>query len=323
MKAVGHFDFGGPEVLEVLDLPDPIPGPGEVRIRVHAAAVSPTDTLRRAGIRALDGKPHEELREQPRPLVPGMEVAGILEEIGPGTECDLAVGTHVAGVVFPHGTHGAYSEQIVLPVESIVPAPAGVGHIAASTLLMNGLTAQVCLDELGLEPGQTVGVTGAAGTLGGYAVQLAKARGLRVVADASSADRPLVEELGADVVVERGRDVANRFLQAAPGGVDGLVDAAVLNDEVVGAVRPGGRLATVRHYEGPPVNGVTFRAVKVRYYLRDTAKLDDLRQLVEDGKLQLRVAGTYPFAQAAEAHRRLADGGTRGRLVLTFDDEKP
>jgi NADPH2:quinone reductase len=318
MKAIGYFDFGGPEVLQVVELADPVPGAGEARIRVRAAAVSPTDTLRRAGIRALDGAPADDLRAQEKPLVPGMEVAGVLEEIGPDTPTSLRVGDHVAGVVFPRGSHGAYSEQIVLPIESIVRAPAGVDDVAASTLLMNGLTAQVCLDEIDLQPGQTVGVTGAAGTLGGYVVQLAKARGLRVVADASPADKSLVEALGADVVVERGDGVAERFAAASDGGVDGVVDAAVLNEKIVAGVRPGGRIATVRHYEGQPTSGVTFHAVKVRYYLRDTHRLEELRQLVEDGKLQLRVAATYPAARAAEAHRRLAEGGTRGRLVLTF-----
>jgi len=320
MKAIGHNDFGGPGVLQVVNLPDPVPGTGEVRITVKAAAISPTDTLRRAGIRALDGKPADELRTQEKPLVPGMEVAGVLEEIGPGTATDLRVGEHVMGVVFPKGTHGAYSEQIVLPVESVVRTPAGVDDVAASTLLMNGLTAQASLDELDLQPGQTLGVTGAAGTLGGYVVQLAKVRGLRVIADASPADKALVASLGADVVVERGDGVVDRFLAAAPGGVDGLADCAVLNEKIVGAVRPGGRLVTVRHYEGPPVDGVTFRAVRVRYHLRDTRRLDELRRLAEDGKLTLRVAGTYPAAQAPEAHRQLERGGTRGRLVLTFGD---
>ncbi len=320
MRAVGHVEFGGPEVLHLVELPDPVPGVGEVRVRVTAAAVSPTDTLRRAGIRALDGKPADELRTQDRPLVPGMEFAGVLEELGPDTQTDLQVGDHVIGVVFPKGTHGAYSEQIAVPIESVVLAPAGVDDATASTLPMNGLTALACLDVLGLEAGQTVGVTGAAGTLGGYTVQLAKARGLRVVADTSPADSALVESLGADVLVERGDGVADRFRDAVPGGVDGLVDAAVLNEKIVAAVRPGGRIATVRHYEGPTLNGVTFHAVKVRYHLRDTSQLNELRRLVESGALRLRVAQTYPAARAAEAHRRLAAGGTRGRLVITFGD---
>lgn len=321
MKAIGHNHFGGPEVLEVVDLPDPVPGVGEMRIRVRAAAVSPTDTLRRAGIRALDGGPADELRTQEKPLVPGMEVAGVLEEIGPDTTTDLRIGDHVMGVVFPKGTHGAYSETIALPVESVVQTPAGVDDVAASTLLMNGLTAQACLDELGLEYRQTIGVTGAAGTLGGYVVQLAKVHGLRVIADAAAVDRSTVESLGADVIVERGAGVVDRFLAAAPGGVDGLVDCAVLNEKIAGAVRRGGRIVTLRHYQGPPVNDVTFHAVKVRHHLRETHKLDELRRLVEGGKITLRVAGTYPANDAAKAHEQLAQGGTRGRLVLTFGAE--
>lgn len=322
MKAIGHFDFGGPEVLRVVELPDPIPGEGEVRIRVRAAAVSPTDILRRKGIRARDGAPAEELSAQERPLVPGMEVAGVVDAIGSGTVTSLQVGQRVIGAAFPKGTHGAYSEQIVLPIESVVPAPRGVDDTLAATLPMNGLTAMVCLDALALQPGQTVAVTGAAGTLGGYVIQIAKAWGLRVVADASPADSQLVRSLGADIVVERGDGLVERILEAVPGGVDGLVDAAVLNEKVVGAVRAGGTIATVRHYAGPPIEGVFFRAVKVRYHLRETHRLLELRRLVEEGKLRLRVSGVYPADQAAAAHRRLEAGGTRGRLVLTFNDSQ-
>lgn len=137
---------------------------------------------------------------------------------------------------------------------------------------------------------------------------------------AAEKDRALVEELGADMVVPRGNDVADSFLETVPGGVDGLADGAVLNEKVIAAIRPGGRLVSVRYYEGEPVNGVTYHYVRVSHYVRERAKLDQLRELVEEGKLTLRVAGTYPAAQAAEAHRRLALGGTRGRLMLIFDD---
>jgi NADPH:quinone reductase len=314
MKAIGHHEFGGPEVLEEVELPEPVPGPGQVRIRVRAAAVNPTDTLRRSGLRA------EEMSGQGKPYVPGMDLAGILEDIGPNTDTDLSVGDHVMGILFPQGSHGAYSEQVVLPAESVMRVPTGVEDAAAATLPMNGLTACMTLDMLELEPGQTIGVTGAAGTYGGYVVQLAKAKGLRVVADAAEQDRDRVKACGADIVVARGDDVAGRFLQAVPGGVDGLADGAVLNERVVGAVRPGGRLVTVRHYQGDPVNGVTYHPVRVGPRVREQAKLDYLRRLVEEGKLALHVAAEYPAAQAAEAHRRLELGGTRGRLVLAFGD---
>lgn len=319
MKAIGLNEFGGPEVLQPIELLDPTPGRGELLVRVRAAAVSPTDTLRRAGIRARDMQPMPELAEQGFPLVPGMEFAGILDEIGPDTETPLAVGDHVMGTIFPYGTSGAYSELIVVPAESVVRTPKGVDDVAASTLPMNGLTAMATLELLDLRPGQVLGVTGAAGTYGGYVVQLAKVAGLRVIADASDKDRDLVTSLGADIVVERGDDVADRFLEQVPGGLDGLADGAVLNEKVVRAVRTGGNFVTVRHYESEPLDGVRVHAVMVRHNLRDTDKLDQLRQLVEEEKLTLRVADTYPASDAAEAHRRLQTGGTRGRLVLTFD----
>ncbi|WP_200945141.1 MULTISPECIES: NADP-dependent oxidoreductase [unclassified Nocardioides] len=304
----------------MIELPDPEPRVGEIRVRVYAAAVSPTDTLRRAGVRALDGQPATELADQDFPLVPGMEFAGVVVEIGPDTDADVKVGDHVMGAMVPSGTRGSYAEQVVVPADSVVRTPAGVDDVAASTLPMNGLTALISIDALQVAPGQTIGVTGAAGTYGGYVVQLAKAAGLRVIADAAEKDRDLVASFGADVVVARGDDVADRFLEAAPGGLDGLVDGAVLNELVVGAVRPGGRLVTVRHYESEPIGGVTFHAVRVRYFVHDRAKLEQLRELVDSGQLTLRVAQTFPAADASEAHEVLARGGTRGRLVLTFDD---
>lgn len=320
MKAIGYDEFGGPDVLHVVDLPDPDIVPGHVRVRVRAAAVSPTDTLRRAGIRARDLQPDEALTTQGWPMVPGMEFAGIVEEIGPDTMTTLNVGDHVLGILRPNGTFGAYSEQVVVPAESVVRTPEGVNDVAASTLPMNGLTAQMTLDKLELAPGDTIAVTGAAGTYGAYVVQLAKAAGLTVIADAAPKDRDLVKGFGADIIVDRGDDVADRILEAAPDGVDGLADGAVLNELVLPAVRRGGRLATVRHWESEePINGVDVVAVKVRYYFREQDRLKRLRDLVEAGTLTLRVADTLPAEQAAEAHRRLAAGGVRGRIVLTFD----
>ena len=320
MKAIGYVEFGGPEVLHVVELPDPVAGQGQVRVRVRAAAVNPTDTLRRAGIRARDGQPAEELSEEDKPMVPGMEFAGVLEEIGPGTETPLSVGDHVMGMLRPKGTHGAYSEQVVVSAESIVRTPAGFDDVAASTLPMNGRSAQMTLDLLDLSSGDTIAVTGAAGTYGAYVVQLAKANGLTVVADAAPKDLELVKSLGADIVVERGDDVAERIEEAVPGGVDGLADGAVLDELVLPAVRPGGCLATVRNWESGPINGVAIRTVRVPNYCCERDKLDKLRDLVEEGKLTLRVAATLPAEQAGEAHRRLAEGGLRGRLVLTFSD---
>jgi NADPH2:quinone reductase len=312
MKAVGVVSFGGPEALEVVELPDPEAGPGEVRIRVHAATVNPTDTGLRNGARAA------QIKDIPPPYVPGMDAAGVLDQIGEGVSTTLRLGDRVMAIVVPSGSHGAYSELIVVPVESVVRVPAGSSDAQASTLPMNGLTTRMALDELDLQPGQILGVTGAPGAVGGYAIQLAKTEGLRVVADASPSDEQLVRDLGADLVVARGQDFADRVRQAVPEGVDGLIDAALLDQLAVPAVCDGGRIATVRGYRGAEDRGITFHPVFVRNYAREQVKLDRLRQLAEEGRVTLRVAAVLPADQAPDAHRRLEAGGTRGRLVLEF-----
>ena len=310
MRAVGVIEFGGPEALQVVEVEEPHAGPGQVRVLVHAATVNPTDTYIRNGARA------EALRREPPPYVPGMDAAGILDELGEGVTTGLAVGDRVMAIVLPHGSHGAYSEKIVLPAASVARAPAGSTHAEASTLPMNGLTTRLALDLLALTPGQVLGVTGSAGAVGGYAIQLAKADGLTVVADASEADEELVRNLGADTVVRRGEGVARRIREQVPEGVDGLVDAAVQGQDVLAAIRDDGAMAVVRGYEGPTERGITIHPVWVRNYAEDWNRLDRLRQQAEAGLITLRVAQVYPAGQAAEAHRRLEAGGTRGRLVI-------
>ena len=221
-------------------------------------------------------------------------------------------------IVVPKGSHGAYREQIVLDARSVVRAPAGKSHVEAATLPMNGLTARLTLDLLKLSPGQVIAVTGAAGAYGGYVIQLAKVEGLTVIADASEKDEKLVQSLGADIVVRRGDDVASRIREHFPRGVDGLADGAVLNALVIPAVRDGGAFTAVRGFEGVPQRDIHFTATWVRSYAQEWEKLDRLRQLVEAGKITLRVADVYPPERAADAHRRLEAGGTRGRLVIQF-----
>jgi NADPH:quinone reductase len=304
-------EFGGPEALHIVDVePEPM-GPGQVRLRVRAAAVNPTDTHGRSGAYA-DRDP-----VKTPPWVPGMDVAGEVVELGEGVD-HLAVGDLAMGIVVPFGPYGAYREDKVLSGNSVVRAPEGVDAVAASTLPMNGLTARLALDLMALSPGQVLAVTGAAGAFGGYVVQLAKADGLTVVADASEADEQLVRDLGADVVVRRGDDVAQRIREHFPEGVDGLADGSVQDELVLPAVKDGGAVATVRGYRGNGERGLRVFPTLVRRVAEDRAALDRLRQQVEDGVVTLRVARTFPAEQAAEAHRVLERGGVRGRLVLTF-----
>jgi NADPH:quinone reductase-like Zn-dependent oxidoreductase len=312
MRAVGVTEFGGPEALHLVDVPAEPLGPGQVRLRVTAATVNPTDTYSRNGT-YQHRDPVKEF-----PYVPGMDVAGELVEIGAGGPTDLELGDHVMGVVVPTGAHGGYREDLVLPVRSIARVPAGAGDAAASTLPMNGLTARLALDRMALQPGQVLAVTGAAGAFGGYVVQLARSEGLTVVADASEADEELVRELGADVVVRRGDDVAARIREQFPAGVDGLADGSVQDAAVLPAVKDGGAVATVRGYRGDGQRDLRVFPVLVPEYAEEAEALDRLRDQVEKGELTLRVAQTFPAADAAAAHRRLEAGGVRGRLVLTF-----
>src|SRR6478672_7919671 len=311
MRAAGVTEFGGPEALHIVDVPDEPLGPGQVRLWVAAATVNPTDTYCRSGAYA-----ERDPQKQP-PWVPGMDVAGEVIEVGEGVD-HVAVGDAVMGIVVPTGAHGGYREDLVLPGDSVVRVPAGTDAVAASTLPMNGLTARLALDLMGLRPGQVLAVTGAAGAFGGYVVQLAKADGLTVVADASEADEQLVRDLGADVVVRRGDDVAERIREQFPDGVDGLADGAVQDAAVLPAVKDGGAVATVRGYRGDGQRDLRVFPVLVREYAEEAGALDRLREQVEKGELTLRVAQTFPAADAAEAHRRLEAGGVRGRLVLLF-----
>jgi NADPH:quinone reductase len=309
---VGLSEFGGPEVLRVLDLPEPHAGPGELRIRVHAAAVNPIDTVLRSGARP------EQVKVGSPPYVLGMDAAGVLEQIGAGVSTDLRVGEHVMAIVVPRGANGAYAERVVVPAESVVRVPAGATDGEAASLLLNGLTARLALDLLDLKPGQTVAVTGAAGAVGGYAIQLARADGLRVIADAAPRDEQLVTQLGADIVLPRGDDFPQRVRAAVPDGVDGLVDGALFDWLALPAVHDGGRIATLRRFSDTGERGITFHPVVAYDYIRERAKLFHLRQQVEDGDVTLRVARILPAEQAADAHRLLEAGGVRGRLILQF-----
>ena len=313
MKVIGVVEYGGPEALRIFEVPEPHAGPGEVRIRVHAATVNPTDTLVRNGGRA------DAQKEFDPPYVPGMDAAGVIDEIGPegagAVEHELAIGDEVMAIVIPRGSHGAYSQHVVVPVDSVTAIPRGATLVEASTLPMNGLTARRALDLLALQPGQTLAVTGAAGAVGGYVIQLAKIEGLRVIGDASPADTDLVRGLGAEVVA-RGDGVTDRIRALVPGGVDGLVDGAVLQERALPAVRDGGALAAVRTFRGETERGITIHSVWVRDYAHERAKLDRLRQQAEAGDLTLRVARTFPADQASEAHRLLEAAGIRGRLVI-------
>ena len=303
MRAVVISEPGGLEVLGVADRPVRDAGPDEVRIAVKAAAVNPTDIgLRERG-------PGDDLAP---PWVPGMDAAGAVESVGDGVD-RVGVGDEVMAAVSPRRPEGgAQAELVVVPAASVVPIPDGATLQQAATLPMNGLTARLGLQLLGLEAGQTLAVSGGAGLLASYVIPLAKVRGLRVIADAKPDDQELVRSFGADVIVPRGRE-------AATDGVDALFDTALLGRAAFPAIRDGGAMAVVRGWDdSSPERGIEIRQILVFSVLGRTDWLQELRELASDGRISLRVAGEYPPEQAAEAQRVMAAGGLRGRAVIVF-----
>jgi NADPH2:quinone reductase len=299
MRAIIVRRYGGPEVLEFVDVPTPEPAGGEVRIAVAAAAVNPVDIATRAGY--LDHVVKGRL-----PIGVGWDLAGTVDAIGPGV-AEFAVGDAVIALIDRVvGETGAYATHAVVPATAVARAPAGVDPVAAATLPLNALTAEQALDLLGLSAGQTLLVTGAAGALGEYAVTLGARRGLHIIGLARESDEAGVRAAGAADFVTN----ADQLTVA----VDGALDAAGLVKDALAAVREGGAFIAVNDPSEPAAErGIAVQTVHVHH---DGARLAQLAADVEAGLLNLRVAGTLPLAKAAEAHERVAAGGIRGRFVL-------
>ncbi|MFF9495384.1 NADP-dependent oxidoreductase [Streptomyces flaveolus] len=306
MRAVVARGYGGPEVLETVMVPLPEPGPGQVRIRVEAATVNPVDLVTRSGALVEAG-----LMAARECTGIGWDVAGVVERLGAGVTA-FVPGQRVIGLRdLLDVSRGAYAEYLVLDATAVAPAPPDATAAAAATLPLNGLTALQALDLLGLVAGDTVLVTGATGAVGGFAVDLAVRRGLRVVAQAGAADEEFVRGLGAEWVVGRdASDLASDVRRLVPGGADGALDTAGHGIRALAAVRTKGAFATVVGGSAPlPLRGIR---VHQQWISADGAALAELAAM----GLTLRVADTLPLERAAEAHDRLAAGGMRGRPVL-------
>jgi NADPH:quinone reductase-like Zn-dependent oxidoreductase len=306
--AVAIPEAGALEVLTVIERPDREPRPGEVRVRVRFAAVNPTDI----GLCRNGGG------DRPSPWVPGMDAAGEIEMVGDGVT-RLTVGEPVMAVCTPRRADGgAQSERLVVPGASVVAIPARSTLADAATLPMNGLTAMLGLEMLGVGDGDTIAVSGGAGLLASYAIPLAKERGCDVIADARPGETEFVRGFGADTVVARSEDFAAAIRAVAPDGVAGVFDTALLDGDALGAIRDGGGLAVVRGWDGPSERGIAVHRVMVREVLERTEWLEHLRTLAGDGRIVLRPLDAFAPTGAAEAYRRMDAGGLRGRLLIAF-----
>ena len=309
MKAVVIHRFGGPEVLEVAELDVPEPAAGQVRIRVQAAAVNPVDIATRAGSLADHG-----LMVANGRIGIGWDLAGVIDALGPDTDRFRPGDPVIAMRDLLSASVGAQAEYVVLDTEAVAPAPRSVSPVEAATIPLNGLTAAQALDILALPEDAWLLVTGAAGALGGFALQLAALRGLRAIAVASPADESLVRKLGADAFVPRTENVGSAVRRVVPGGVHGALDAASIGISALDGVRDGGSFVAVAAGAAPtPLRGTSVHNVWIR---TDAPRLAELSALVDAGRLICRVAAVRPLDTVAAAHEAVSAGGLRGRIVL-------
>ena len=299
MKAARFSQFGGPEVLEIVDLPDPHPGPGQIRVAVHAAGVNPSDWKARKG--ELGGE---------LPQTTGRDVAGVADEIGEGVT-DVAVGDRVFG--FSGGSAGAGAAELAL-LSDYAPIPPSLDFAGAAGLPVVLETATRALDALGAGAGTTLLINGASGGIGSVAVQLAVARGARVIGIASPGNHDYLRSLGAEPV-GYGPGLAGRVRAVAPGGTDLALDVAgsgVL-PELIELTGGPEHVVTLADFAGAQEYGVRFSRGEDGRALHAIAEIGEL---IESGRFSLPVVHTFPLGEIAAAHRVSEDGHVRGKLVL-------
>ncbi|WP_242587485.1 NADP-dependent oxidoreductase [Streptomyces sp. MST-110588] len=314
MRAISQDTFGGPEVLKEVRLARPRPGPGQVLVRVRAAGLNPTDWKHRAGGGFL-GEP---------PFVLGWDVSGVVEETGLGVAL-LEPGDEVFGMLpHPYGV-GAHAEYVTAPTRVFARKPPGIDHIQAGALPLAALTAwQALVDTARLRSGQRVLIHAAAGGVGHLAVQIAKARGAYVIGTASAGHHAFLRGLGADEVIDYRED---DFAEAVAGSV---TEVDVVLDAIGGdyrtrslrVLRRGGVLVSLQPYGKRELVAEAERygvRAEVMIVEADHAGMNAVAELAAAGGLRATIAGTFPLARAAEAHKLGETGRTAGKLVLMME----
>ena len=308
MHTIRQHVLGGPEVLTLVEVDRPEPGPTEILVRVRAAGVNPVDwKVRRSG--GLLGAP---------PFTVGWDVSGVVARLGPGVT-RFQVGDEVYGMPrFPRAA-GAYAEYVTGPSRHFARKPTTVDHITAAGLPLAGITAwQALVDTAGLSSGQRILIHAAAGGVGHLAVQLAKARGAHVLATASAAKHAFVRERGADEVI----DYTRQDFAATAHDLDAVLDTVGGDyaDRSLRALRPGGILVSLTGLADAARIQSAAAGLRVRAATMlvepDHAALEHLADLVEKGRLRPQVAETFPLDQAARAHEMGETNRTTGKIVL-------
>jgi NADPH:quinone reductase-like Zn-dependent oxidoreductase len=307
MRVITQHKLGGPEVLTIVDAPEPRPRPTEVLVRVNAVGLNPLEARLRAGEFPLLGPP---------PFILGWDVSGVVEQ---AQTWRFRPGDEVFGMpLFPQAAN-AYAEFVSAPALHLARKPASLSHVEAAALPVVGLTAwQGLVDLAGVTAGDRVLVHGGGGGVGHVAIQIAKALGAHVITTASASKREFVEGLGADEVIDYTTVDFADTVRDIDVVLDTLGGDAVQRSLAV--LRPGGHLVTAVAEEDPELiarseaAGMRFSGIAVD---PDPVALRRLVELVDQGRLRVHVQETFPFERIADAHRMLEGGHLQGKLVLT------
>jgi NADPH:quinone reductase-like Zn-dependent oxidoreductase len=306
MKAVYLERFGGPEVLQYGELPDPVPAAGEVVVDVAAASVNAADWKFRSGQYAR----HSDAKF---PLVPGRDFSGSVSALGSGVD-DLKVGDAVFGVL-DIGREGTYTEKLAIKAAIIAKKPSRLTHVEAAAVALTGLTAVNSIaDTLKLQRGETILIQGGAGGVAGFAIQFAKHLGARVITTTSAANRDYVLGLGADQVIDYN---AQDFTTVARG-CDAVFDTVggEVAQKSFAVLKPGGRAAFIASgVEAPKPTRADVTSLRPPVG-RSRQAMERIAELVESGAVRPPAIKTYPLAQAVEAHRLSESRHFRGKLVF-------
>lgn len=301
MKAAAFSSYGPPEVLQVMEFSDPQAGPGQVRVRVKAAGVQPFDCSIRSGW-------GNGFFPVSFPQILGNEFAGVIDQVG-----ENVTGYSVGDEVLGWSLLSCYAEMVAVNVEQITAIPKNMPWEAAGVISASGQTAHTAMEELRVGPGDTVLIHAAAGGVGTFAVQVARARGATVIGTASPRNHEYLRSLGA-IPVAYGEGLLERVKALAPGGIDASLDA--VGGEAlsvsVDLVENKERIATIVDFDRAEQLGV--RSIRSQ---RSVARLQELVALYSRGELAVHIWKSFSLEQAAEAHREVETGHVRGKVVIT------
>jgi len=307
MRVIHIHSYGGPEQLKLEEEPRPEPQAGEVLLRVHAAGVNPIDWKIREGLM-------KDFQPVTFPYTPGIEMAGVVEEVGPGVTA-----FEIGQAVFGPCASGAYAEYLAVPVEALALKPERLSFAEAATVPVGATTAwRTLFDHGGLKAGQRVLIQGAAGGVGLFAVQLAKWKGAQVIGTASTANLEFVRGLGADTVVDYTTTPVESVVQDVDLVLDG-VGAETLSSSLA-VLKPGGTLISIAGL--PPQEEAQARGVRAMMSRgAASAPLQMFTRLIDEGHLKVTAGKTFPLSRVQQAHEYGQSSHGRGRIVLQIADE--